>query len=92
MNIASVDQVRAAENAAVSTGIAEYELMLRAGRGAARIIREYFPGKQRIAVLCGGGNNGGDALAVAALLKGGASFSALSFSMPLLTNSSTCAL
>ena len=70
MNIASVDQVRAAENAAVSTGIAEYELMLRAGRGAARIIREYFPGKQRIAVLCGGGNNGGDALAVAALLKG----------------------
>ena len=70
MNIASVVRVREYERAAVDNGATEYQLMLRAGNGAARIISEVFPARKRTVVLCGGGNNGGDALAVAALLGG----------------------
>ena len=70
MKIAPVPQIRDAEQRAVASGVPEYDLMLHAGRGAARIIREFFPVRRRTVILCGGGNNGGDALVVAASLPG----------------------
>ena len=70
MNVCSVAQVRDAEKYTISSGTDGYELMVRAGRGAARIIEELFPHRKRTIILCGGGNNGGDALVVASCLKG----------------------
>ena len=44
------------------------ELMERAGRAAAALVRTRYPLAQRIAVVCGTGNNGGDGYVVARLL------------------------
>ena len=44
------------------------ELMARAGRAAAALVRQRYPLAQRIAVVCGTGNNGGDGYVVARLL------------------------
>lgn len=63
-----VSEVRAAERRAVDSGIPEYSLMLRAGRQAADIINLHYPEVVRFVVLCGGGNNGGDALVAAKFL------------------------
>jgi NAD(P)H-hydrate epimerase len=48
-------------------GIPGVVLMENAGRGAAEIIWRYFPelGGKRVAVLSGGGNNGGDGFVIA---------------------------
>ena len=70
MIVSSVSQVREAEQRTILSGVPGYELMCRAGRGAADIIEELFPDRKRTVILCGSGNNGGDALVVAALLKG----------------------
>ena len=43
-------------------------LMDRAGRAAAALVRSAFPLAQRIAVVCGTGNNGGDGYVLARLL------------------------
>lgn len=43
-------------------------LMERAGRAAAALVRAAFPLAQRIAVVCGTGNNGGDGYVLARLL------------------------
>ena len=70
MIVSSVSQVREAEQRTIFSGVPGYELMCRAGQGAADIVEELFPNRKRTVVLCGGGNNGGDALVVASLLKG----------------------
>ena len=70
MIVSSVSQVREAEQRTISAGVPGYELMCRAGQGAADIIEELFPCRRRTVILCGAGNNGGDALVVASLLKG----------------------
>ncbi len=44
-----------------------FELMQRAGRAGYRILRQRWPEVTRLTLLCGGGNNGGDGLVVAAL-------------------------
>lgn len=44
-------------------------LMERAGRAAAALVRQGFPLAQRIAVVCGTGNNGGDGYVLARLLQ-----------------------
>lgn len=44
------------------------ELMERAGRAAAALVRTRYPLAQRIAIVCGSGNNGGDGYVVARLL------------------------
>jgi NAD(P)H-hydrate epimerase len=49
-------------------GIPGMVLMENAARAAADLALERWPGAQRVAILCGGGNNGGDGLAVARLL------------------------
>lgn len=66
--IHSVDQVRAADGAAM-VGLPEGELMLRAARGLASVLREELVGRpSSVLLLVGPGNNGGDALFAGAML------------------------
>jgi NAD(P)H-hydrate epimerase len=57
----SVAQVRAFDAHAITVlGIPGITLMERAGEAALRVLRERWPAARRIAIACGGGNNGGD--------------------------------
>jgi NAD(P)H-hydrate epimerase len=49
-------------------GVSTLELMRRAARAVAAFARAEFPDAQRVTVLCGRGNNGGDGLMAARLL------------------------
>ncbi len=61
--------MRAIDAWAIETrGIPSLDLMERAGEGLARVIGEHVP-SGRIAVVCGKGNNGGDGLVAARLLR-----------------------
>ena len=63
-------QVRALDQAAIHTlGIPGYALMQRAADAAWRVLRARWPQAQRIVVLCGTGNNGGDGYLVARLAR-----------------------
>ena len=63
-------QVRALDAHAIeSLGIPAYTLMKRAGEAALRHLRSRYPLAHRIAVVCGGGNNGGDGYVAARLLR-----------------------
>lgn len=67
-----VEQVRAIERAAAAHGLNPASLMDRAGKSAAALVAERWPSVQRIGVLCGKGNNGGDGyVAALVLLKAG---------------------
>jgi len=48
-------------------GIAGFTLMQRAGEAAFQVLQKHWPEVRSIAVICGGGNNGGDGYIVAAL-------------------------
>jgi NAD(P)H-hydrate epimerase len=62
-------QMRATDEWAIETkGIPSLELMERAGEGLARVVAEHVPAG-RIAIVCGKGNNGGDGLVAARLLR-----------------------
>src|SRR4051812_7137035 len=62
----SVAQVRALDAYAIAQlGVPAYTLMRRAGEAALRALRTRWPTAGRIAVVCGGGNNGGDGYVVA---------------------------
>ena len=64
------DAVRAAERAAMARfGLDEDDLMARAGLAAWRLLLDRWPQAQRIGVLCGPGNNGGDGYVLAALAR-----------------------
>lgn len=59
---------RRLDHLAIEQGVATgYELMQRAGRAAFRLLLRRWPEAQRILVLCGAGNNGGDGYVVAEL-------------------------
>ena len=59
-------QVRALDAYAIEAqGIPAYTLMKRAGEAALRHLRSRWPKAHRIAVVCGGGNNGGDGYVLA---------------------------
>jgi len=61
-------QVRELDRIAIEDcGIEGYALMQRAGLAAFRWLRYCFPRATRLAVYCGGGNNGGDGYVLAAL-------------------------
>jgi len=62
----STAQVRALDTYAIETlGVPGYTLMKRAGEAALRYLRSRWPTSYRIAVVCGGGNNGGDGYVLA---------------------------
>jgi hydroxyethylthiazole kinase-like uncharacterized protein yjeF len=62
-------QMRAVDRWAIETrGIPSLDLMERAGEGVARAVEERAPDGP-VAVVCGKGNNGGDGLVVARLLR-----------------------
>ena len=61
----SVAQVRDIDARAIAAGTRGYTLMKRAGEGALRVLRSRWPTAMRIAVVCGGGNNGGDGYVLA---------------------------
>ena len=59
--------MREAEAVLIDSGVEEWELMQRAGRGAADWIARLAAGNQ-VTILCGPGNNGGDGYVAAAAL------------------------
>ncbi len=66
----TAERVRELDRRAIEDhGIRGYDLMRRAGRAAFRLLRLRWPSARRIAVYCGGGNNGGDGLVVARLAR-----------------------
>ncbi len=60
-------QVRAMDRALMEGGIPGIELMNRAGRAAFTVAMRRWPDADRITVLCGTGNNGGDGFVFARL-------------------------
>lgn len=62
--ILSVAQMRAAEEELIDAGCSVDVLMDRAGRGAAEWVWR-VGGRERVTVLCGPGNNGGDGYVIA---------------------------
>lgn len=63
-------QVRALDQAAIAGHCPGAELMRRAGQAAHDLLRRRWPAAQRLTVLCGPGNNGGDGYVVARLARG----------------------
>ena len=64
------ERMRATDRWAIEVrGIASTELMERAGAGLSRAVAELVPDGP-VAVVCGGGNNGGDGYVAARLLRG----------------------
>lgn len=66
--VLGVEAMRAAEQAAMNAGINEWELMQRAGKGAAQWVMRMAAGRP-VTVLCGPGNNGGDGYVIAGCLQ-----------------------
>ncbi len=63
-------QVRELDRHAIEDlGIAGFDLMRRAADAAWRVLRARWPRIRKIAVLCGGGNNGGDGYLLACLAR-----------------------
>ena len=61
-------QVRELDRVAIEEhGIAGFDLMQRAAEAAFDVLRDQWPMARKIHVFCGGGNNGGDGLLIAAL-------------------------
>ncbi|MDX1802691.1 MAG: NAD(P)H-hydrate dehydratase [Alcanivorax sp.] len=58
-------QTRELDRLAIAAGTPGAELMQRAGQAAFDVLGECWPQARRLAVLCGGGNNGGDGYVVA---------------------------
>src|SRR5882672_10318432 len=72
MKVFTAAQMREADRLTTERyGISSLQLMENAGAAITEFLREKFPdlARRKIAVLCGKGNNGGDGLVVARLLK-----------------------
>ena len=59
--VVAPERVRQMDREAIAQGTPGITLMERAGRALAREVMARAPGRS-IALVCGGGNNGGDAL------------------------------
>ena len=66
--VLSIEQMYAADRAAMAAGISGEVLMEAAGEGVAKAILQRF-GPQPTAILCGPGNNGGDGFVIARHLR-----------------------
>jgi ADP-dependent NAD(P)H-hydrate dehydratase / NAD(P)H-hydrate epimerase len=64
------ESMRATDAAAIAAGVEGRLLMEAAGEAVARVVREAFGQARRVTCVCGGGNNGGDGLVAARLLRG----------------------
>jgi len=72
IKIVSTQQMRAIEQAANAAGLSYAQMMENAGRAVAQTVRQLLGDNQagkRVIVLVGRGNNGGDGLVAARLLK-----------------------
>lgn len=70
LRLFDVRGVRALDSTAINVaGIPGLELMNRAGAACWRAMQRRWPGLQRIAVVCGSGNNAGDGYVVARLAR-----------------------
>ncbi len=65
----SAAQVRELDRRAIARGTGAYVLMQRAAAAAWRELLRRWPRAQRLAVLCGPGNNGGDGYEIARLAR-----------------------
>jgi len=65
MNLYSVEQIRSIEQQAVHAGLSSLLLMKRAGFSAFQWVNKTYAQVNRVYVLCGAGNNGGDGFAFA---------------------------
>jgi NAD(P)H-hydrate epimerase len=61
----SASQVRALDAFAIAQGTPGYTLMRRAAEAALRALRSRWPTAMRVAIVTGGGNNGGDGYVLA---------------------------
>jgi ADP-dependent NAD(P)H-hydrate dehydratase / NAD(P)H-hydrate epimerase len=69
MRILTADEMHATDRLTVDRyGVPSLELMEHAGHAVARFVLRTFPEAQRITVLCGKGNNGGDGFVAARAL------------------------
>ena len=66
--VLTVAQMRDAEQSAIANGATEWDLMQRAGHGAAQWVWRLAAGRS-VTVLCGPGNNGGDGYVIAEALR-----------------------
>jgi NAD(P)H-hydrate epimerase len=70
VSVYSATQVRALDAYAIKQlHVPGYTLMKRAGEAALRYLRQRWPTCHRIAIVCGGGNNGGDGRVCARVLR-----------------------
>ncbi len=70
MKIPSADQIRATDSFTIKKEpISSLDLMERASEACVNWIKERFDNKYEFKIVCGTGNNGGDGLAIARLLK-----------------------
>ncbi len=69
MKLFSSEQMRSADRDAVAAGIPSQILMERAGQQVAEYALSHWPAAKTILVLCGKGNNGGDAYVAARYLR-----------------------
>ena len=68
--IYSAAQVRALDAFEIENRhVPSYTLMTRAAEGALKVLRARWPQARRLAVVCGGGNNGGDGYVLARLAR-----------------------
>jgi NAD(P)H-hydrate epimerase len=66
MKILTADEMRTVDRVTAERfGVASLELMHHAGLAVARFVLREYPGRQRITILCGKGNNGGDGFVAA---------------------------
>ncbi|WP_370298780.1 NAD(P)H-hydrate epimerase [Pontibacterium sp.] len=66
----TAEQSRALDRTAIEQfGIPGFKLMQRAGHAAFVVLQERWSDLERLTLLCGGGNNGGDGFVMAVLAK-----------------------
>ncbi|MGN0194741.1 MAG: NAD(P)H-hydrate dehydratase [Pseudoramibacter sp.] len=69
MKVVTPSEMSEMDRQTIAHGIADYELMERAGARCFEVINQEIPEHSKILVLCGSGNNGGDGQVIARLCR-----------------------